>query len=220
MQSIIGETVRHSLEALGPVTICDGQERLVYANHAMRTMRRWDDSVIGQSVWITCGAETRKVVEPRWESDPSDQVLYTPDADALNGDGTSTRAAAVGMWMPYNDSMNIGRVLVSAAIPLAENSTERTLRNALAVAVQAVQLGQLRIAYGATMHAAMDAKEVLADIQVRLSHALRGLQGNPEQELYELRQLVADLSVILEHPAATTETTTVDLTATDGPWRQ
>jgi hypothetical protein len=210
VNNVIGDTVRHSLEALGPVTICDGQHRVVFANQAMMAMRAWDDGIIGRSVWTTCDGETRKIVEPHWRDDPPDQVLYLPEGHALNEDGSVTNASAVGMWIPYNDGVNIGRVRVSAAQDLSEAPTERSLRNALGIAVQAVQLGQLRMAYDETVHVARGAKEALANIRVRLAHALRGLDGNPEGELYELRQLVADLAVILQRPTAPVELSSRD----------
>jgi hypothetical protein len=42
MGNVVGATVRHSLEAPGPVMICDGQQRLVFANRAMMTTRSLD----------------------------------------------------------------------------------------------------------------------------------------------------------------------------------
>jgi hypothetical protein len=198
---LIGETVRHSLEALGPVTICDGREHIVFVNRAGMAMRRWTDDVIDQSIWSYCDVETRRLAEPHWASDPPDEVLYLPEAHALCSDGSRTDAASIGMWVPFDDGVNVGRVRVSAAISLSEKPTERQLRNMLGIAVQAVQLGQLRLAYDETVQVARRAREVLADIRVRLCHAVHGLDGDPDDELYELRHLVADLSVILNRPA-------------------
>jgi PAS domain-containing protein len=199
VSNFIGATVRHSLEALGPVAICDDEHVLAFANQAMRALRGWDDEMIGKSIWTTCAPDTRREVEPHWRRDPPDQVLYVPEGHAFNGDGTMELDASAGMWMPYDDGVNVGQVRVSAVLPLSDRPTERFLRNSLGVAVQAVQLGQLRMAYAETVHATRGAREVFSDIRLRLAHALRGLDGNPEDELYELRQLVADLSVILGH---------------------
>jgi hypothetical protein len=210
VNTLIGDTVRHSLEALGPVTICDGQDHLVFANRSLLTLRGWDENLIRRSVWAACVPATRQQVEPHWVNDPADQVLYLPDAQALNADGTTVRTSSVGMWMPYNDGVNVGRVRVSAAMNLSEHPTERGLRNMLGIAVQAVQLGQLRMAYDETAQVARVARQVLADIRVRLCHAVNGLDGNPEEELYELRHLVADLSVILQHPLVPAEVPSSD----------
>jgi hypothetical protein len=199
---MIGATVRHSLEALGPVVICDAQHSLLFANRAMRALRGWDDTMIGRSIWATCAADTRREVEPHWRRDPPDQVLFVPEGHAWKGDGTMSSDASAGMWMPYDDGLKVNRVRVSAVLPLSDRPTERFLRNSLGVAVQAVQLGQLRMAYDVSVNEARGASEVFADIRLRLAHAVRGLDGNPEDELYELRQLVTDLSVILGHPTS------------------